>query len=217
MGWGNVMSNGKLACSLGLCGLGLALFSSLAVAGGVSNCNAAAITIVDAAVADVYPSAIAVSGAPATISSVSVTINGFSHTFPDDVAMALVGPGGQALLLEDGAGDDPDMVGVTYTFADSGATQLPAATAWTAGTYKPTAFFTGDNFPAPGPGTTYGNPGPAGAGTATFSSVYGGTNANGTWNLYVEDLVGGDSGSISGGWCLAFAGTPVTLQDFSVD
>ena len=210
------MNNGKLACGLGLCGLGLALFSSLAVAGN-SNCNVSAITINDAAVASIYPSAITVSGAPATISSVSVTISGFSHTFPDDVAIALVGPGGQALLLQDGAGDDPDMVGVTYTFADAGATQLPDLTAWTVGTYKPTTYYTGDSFPAPGPLTAYGSPGPAGGGTATFSSVYAGTNANGTWNLYVEDLVGGDSGSISGGWCLAFAGTPVTLQDFSVD
>ncbi len=210
------MNKNKLACGSGLCGLGLALFSTLAVAGN-GFCNLAAISIDDATTSTPYPSSIVVSGAPGSITSVDVTLNSFSHTFPDDVAIALVGPGGQALLLQDGAGDDPDMVNVTYSFADAGATQLPTATAWTAGTYKPTTYFTGDNFPAPGPGTTYGNPGPAGAGTATFASIYGATNANGTWNLYVEDLTGGDSGSISGGWCINFVGTPVRLQDFSVD
>ena len=209
-----MMSNGKLVCGLGLCGLGLALFSTLAVAGN-GFCNAAPITIVDNAAADVYPSAITVSGAPGSITSVSVQINGFSHTFPDDVGMVLVGPGGQALLLQDGAGDDPDMVGVTYFFSDAAAAQLPDLTAWTAGTYKPTAYTTGDNFGAPGPGTTYASPAPSGS--ATLSSVYSGTSANGTWNLFVEDFVAGDSGSISGGWCISFAGTPVRLQDFSVD
>ena len=163
-----------------------------------------------------YPSGITVSGIsgtiPATPGSVKVTLNNFSHTFPDDLGLVLVGPTGAALLLQDGAGDDPDMVSVTYTLSDDGATTLPATTAWTAGTYKPTAHFTGDSFPAPGPGTAYGNPGPAGSGTATFSSVFGGTDPNGTWNLYVRDFVTGDGGSFAGGWSLEInpgAVTPV--------
>ena len=40
--------------------------------------------------------------------------------------------------------------------------------------------------------------------TATFSSTFGGTNANGNWNLYVVDFVGGDTGSIAGGWSITF-------------
>jgi hypothetical protein len=101
-----------------------------------------------------YPSGIVVSGMsgtiPTTPGSVKVTLNNYSHTFSDDLGIVLVGPTGAALLLQDGAGDDPDMVGVTYTISDSGATQLPNLTAWTAGTYKPTAYYTGDSFPAPG-------------------------------------------------------------------
>src|SRR5207247_2046929 len=129
--------------------------------------------------------------------------NNFSHTFPDDVAIALVGPTGAALLIQDGAGDGTPIVNVTYTLSDTGATQLPDTGVWGPGTYKPTTYYVGGNFPPPGPGTTYGNPGPAGGGTATFASIFGGTNANGTWSLYVVDLVGGKAGAIAGGWSLS--------------
>lgn len=176
-----------------------------------------AITIADNAIASPYPAAIAVTGAPGSITGVIVSISGFTHTYPDDVGMVLVGPGGQALLLQSGAGDEAsDASGLNYTFDDAAATVLPDLTAWTSGSYKPTAYYGGDNFPAPGPGTTYGNPGPFGGGTATLASTYAGTSANGTWNLYVADFAGGDVGSITN-WCINFTGTPVSLQQFSVD
>jgi len=199
-----------------LIGLGCTVLSGAALAGSTNYCNAAAITINDNAVAGLYPSAISVSGAPGSITGLTVSLAGFNHAFPDDVGIVLVGPGGQALLLQDGAGDAAP-VSTSYGFDDASASVLPDLTAWTAGAYKPTAFYGGDNFPAPGPGTTYGNPGPFGAGTATLASTYAGTSANGTWNLYVVDFASGDSGSIAGGWCLAFSGTPVSLQKFSVD
>lgn len=185
--------------------------------------NSAPITINDFAAASPYPSAINVSGIsgniPATPGSVKVTLNGFSHSYPDDVGIVLVGPTGATLLLQDGVGDDPDMVNVTYTFSDAGSANLPDLTAWTAGTYKPTTYYTGDSFPAPGPGLTYNNPGPAGGGTATFSSTFGGTNPNGTWNLYVVDLASGDSGSINGGWTLEILPPlpPQHVVDFNGD
>ncbi len=167
--------------------------------------NATSITINDAAPATPYPSAITVSGLTGNISSapgsVKVTLNGYTHSFSDDVGIVLVGPTGAALLLQDGAGDDPDMDGVTYTLSDTGATFLPDDEAWTAGTYKPTAYFSTDQFPAPGPGAVYEVPGPM-DGTATFSSTYGGTNPNGVWSLYVVDFVDEDGGSIPDGWSL---------------
>jgi subtilisin-like proprotein convertase family protein len=183
--------------------------------------NSTAITINDASTATPYPSDITVSGIagniPATPGGIKVTINGFSHTFSDDVAIALVGPTGAAMLIQDGAGDDPDMVNVTYTLSDDGATVLPNATAWPAGTYKPTSYYAGDSFPAPGPGTSYSLPGPVTGGTATFASIFGGTNPNGVWHLYVVDLVGGDSGNISGGWSLEIAGAAAPTGDAPVD
>jgi subtilisin-like proprotein convertase family protein len=178
--------------------------------------NSAPITINDLAIATPYPSAITVSGLTGTINKVTVRINGFTHSFPDDVGMVLVGPTGAALLIQDGAGDDPDMNNVTYLLADSGATQLPNLTAWTSGVYKPTTYYTGDTFPAPGPGTTYGSPGPTGGGTATFASVFNGTNPNGTWSLYVRDFTGGDSGSIAGGWDLGITTTTTTAANVAV-
>jgi subtilisin-like proprotein convertase family protein len=164
--------------------------------------NSTPIAINDADVGTPYPSDIAVSGLGGTVTSVKVTLNGYNHSFPDDMGMALVGPTGAAFLIQDGAGDDPDMVNITYSLADSGATDLPDEDAWGPGTYQPTTYYTGDSFPAPGPGTAYGSPGPAGGGTATFASVFNGTAPNGTWHLYVVDFVAGDDGEITGGWSI---------------
>ncbi|HVJ61983.1 MAG TPA: hypothetical protein VM555_04650 [Tahibacter sp.] len=200
--------------------LGAVVVSGAAVAGGPPGfCNTAPITINDAANASPYPSAVSVVGGPGSITGITVTLNGVTHGFPDDVSIALVGPTGQAMVLQSGAGDSGSALsGVTYTIADTGATALPDLTGWAAGAYKPTSYYgTGDNFPAPGPGTTYANPGPGSGGTATLATTYGGTTSNGTWNLYAVDFAAGDAGQIAGGWCIAFTGTPVSLQHFSVD
>ena len=184
--------------------------------------NTTPITIDDVTTATPYPSTINVSGLsgtiPTTAGSVKVTINGYSHTFSDDTAIVLVGPTGAALLIQDGVTDDA-ISNVTYTISDTGATQLPDVNTFTAGTYKPTAYYMNDDFPAPGPGTTYGNPGPADAGTATFSSVFGGTAPNGAWNLYITDNDIGDTGTISGGWSLEITTgvTPPARTRFDYD
>jgi hypothetical protein len=34
--------------------------------------------------------------------------------------------------------------------------------------------------------------------------VFDGTNPNGSWNLFVVDDAGGDTGNITGGWCLNY-------------
>jgi subtilisin-like proprotein convertase family protein len=166
---------------------------------------------------DPYPSPITVTGLPtsipATPDAIKVTINGLSHTFPDDFGFVLVAPNGDALLLQDGVGDGTDIVNLTYTFSDSGATQLPTAGVWAAGTYKPTTYYTGDSFPAPGPLLAYGSPGPTGGGTATFQSTFAGDNPNGVWNLFVRDFVGGDGGMIAGGWSLEIAGSTAVTQN----
>jgi subtilisin-like proprotein convertase family protein len=199
--------------------LGAMLASGVALAGTPGFCNNAAITLNDAANGSPYPSAITVVGGPGSITGVTVTLNGVSHTYPDDLGIALVGPTGAALLLQSGAGDENSALNnVSYSFADAAAAQLPDLTGWAGGSYKPTSHYgAGDSFPAPGPGLTYGNPGPGGGGTATLASVYNGTTSNGTWNLYAVDFANGDAGQIAGGWCIAFTGTPVSLQQFSVE
>jgi len=167
--------------------------------------NTAPITIPDFGIAIPYPSDITVAGLPGwlTAETAEVTINGLTHTFTNDVGIVLVGPGGAALLIQDGAGNGA-VVNLAYTLSDTGTTRLPATGIWAAGTYKPTSYRTDDGFPPPGPGTIYGNPGPAGGNSATFASTFGGTNANGVWSLYVVDFAAGNSGMIAGGWSLSF-------------
>jgi hypothetical protein len=171
----------------------------------VTFSNTAPIAIPDFGIATPYPSDITVAGLPGgpIAGTAEVTINGLTHTFTGHVGIVLVGPGGAALLVQDGAGDGT-VANLTYTLSDTGTTQLPATGIWGSGIYKPTSYYTDHSFPPPGPGTAYGNPGPAGGNSATFASIFGGTNINGVWSLYVVDFASGNSGMIAGGWSLSF-------------
>jgi len=92
------------------------------------------------------------------------------------------------------AGGGNDLNNATLTFDDAAASSLPDSSAIGSGTYKPTAYSSGDTFPSPAPAGPYG----------TALSVFGGLNPNGTWSLYVLDDEANDAGSLSGGWNLSF-------------
>lgn len=139
-----------------------------------------------------YPSNIIVAGLGSAVSKVTVTLKNMNHTFPDDIDILLVGPGGQKLLLMSDAGGSADLVNNTYTFDDSAAATLADGALNASGTYKPSNFGTGDIFPAPAPVGPYPDP--------QLLSVFNGVNPNGTWSLYVFDDVGGDVGNINLGW-----------------
>jgi subtilisin-like proprotein convertase family protein len=134
-----------------------------------------------------YPSTINVAGLGGTVTKVTVTLNGLSHTFPDDLDILLVGPGGQSVILMSDAGGALDVTNVNLTFDDTGA-MLPDGAQIISGFFKPTNFGAGDTFPAPAPAGPYG---------ATLS-VLNGTAPNGTYSLYVFDDLGGDVGSLLG-------------------
>ncbi len=51
-----------------------------------------------------YPSTINVAGLGGTVTRVTVTLNGLRHTFPDDLDILLVGPGGSVILMSDAGG-----------------------------------------------------------------------------------------------------------------
>ncbi len=140
-----------------------------------------------------YPSNIVVAGIPGTIIKVTATLNNMSHTFPADLDILLVGPLGQNVMLMSDAGGSTDIVGVTLTFDDDAATQVP--TPIVSGTYQPTNLGGGDVLPAPAPAPPYGS----------ALNVFNGTNPNGTWSLFVFDDAGADSGTIAGGWSLTIA------------
>lgn len=139
-----------------------------------------------------YPSTINVAGVVGMVSKVTVTLKNMNHTFPDDIDVLLVGPGGQRLLLMSDAGGSADLVNNTYTFDDAAAATLADGALNASGTYKPSNFGTGDLFPAPAPVGPYTDP--------QLLSVFNGQNPNGTWSLYVVDDLGGDIGNINLGW-----------------
>jgi subtilisin-like proprotein convertase family protein len=176
-------------------------------AGAATFSNTGTITIANNANATPYPSSVSVTGLAAPVSDINVRLLGFSHTTPDDVGIVLVAPGGQALLLMDGATDKdtPQAASnLNITLDGQAAAQMGDNTALASQSYKPTSYYTGDTFPAPGPVLTYQNPGPALGNSATFASTFNGLAPNGTWNLFVRDFVGAfaGTGSISGGWSL---------------
>src|SRR5205085_12090400 len=91
-----VQSNGMtVANAAGLVGLG----------------NFGSTTINDDAAATPYPSTVDVTGYPDPIKSLTVDLTGVQHTFPDDIDILLVGPGGQQVTLMSDAGSDFDING----------------------------------------------------------------------------------------------------------
>lgn len=140
-----------------------------------------------------YPSTISVSGLPA-ISDVNVKLTGLTSTYPDDLDLLLVGPGGQQATIVGAAGGSDDVTGVNLTLDDEAATELPDGTTLTSGTYKPTNYDGVNVFPAPAPVAT---------GLAPLS-VFDGTIPNGVWSLYADDNGGDDLVEIDG-WSLDFA------------
>jgi subtilisin-like proprotein convertase family protein len=158
-------------------------------------CNTAPISVPangTEGVAGPYPSTILVGGADPTIGELSVQLAGITHTFPADLDVLLVGPGGDSMILISEVGHTAGAFGVRLTFADG----APAASdPLRSGSYQPTNLGAGDSWPAPAP------PPPHGATLAGFD----GTDPNGTWSLYVVDDAVSDVGAIAGGWCLTIS------------
>jgi uncharacterized repeat protein (TIGR01451 family) len=124
---------------------------------------------------------------------VTVALNGVTHAFPDDIDIILVSPAGQKVVIMSDCGGGHSITNVNLAIDDTAASGLPDSAQIVSGTYKPTDFEPGDNFPPPAP------VGPV----ASTLSAFNGANPNGNWSLYVVDDSAGDAGNISGGWTLA--------------
>ena len=194
-------SRARLAQVAVLCILGAGLFAA-ASARAATFTNTTPIVIPAVSDAAPYPSPITVSGVPGPITDVNVKLNGYSHTSPSDIGVVLVAPGGQALMIDNGGGNNSTAaVNLNLTVDDSAAAQFPNGAALTSGSFRPSNYFAGSFFGPPGPGTTYASP--ASVGTATLASTFNGLAADGTWNLFVKDFVGPiNSGQFAGGWAL---------------
>jgi subtilisin-like proprotein convertase family protein len=144
-----------------------------------------------------YPSAISVSGITGSIAAVQVTLNGLTHTFPDDIDIMLAGPAGTNALIMSDVGGGTDVAGINITLSDTAASSLPDSTVLSSGTFRPTNIGVGDTFAPPAPAPSGGS----------ALSVFNGTDPNGTWNLWVVDDLSGDTGSLTGGWTLTLITT----------
>jgi subtilisin-like proprotein convertase family protein len=197
--------------------LALLLAAGVAMAATTTFSNTSAIQIPDSGAANPYPSEINVQGLSGTISDVNVKLNGFSHGFPDDVAVQVVGPDGTSVLLMSDVGGPPlfgdtAVNGINLTLDEEAASFLPDNGLLSSGTYKPTkgttpfcnAFvdprclgYVDDPVP-----TTWPTPAPALSVSGSQLSGFDGKAANGTWKLYVIDDTQFATGTIAGGWSL---------------
>ena len=152
--------------------------------------------------ANPYPSEITVSGFnEGIIRDVNLKLLSFSHTWPDDVGVLLVGPQGQSALLMSDVGNEFDVIRIALTLDDEATDSLPDSAQISAGTFKPTQGTNGPDddegdpvpadFPLPAPSGPYGS----------SLSVFDGTDPNGTWKLFVLDDAGLDAGKL-GAWKL---------------
>nr|MBA3351944.1 hypothetical protein [Blastocatellia bacterium] len=142
--------------------------------------NSSPISIPDGSPGVPYPSVINVANVPNQLAKVTVKLNSLSHTFPSDIDILLVGPQGQTAVMMSDVGGGAAVTGITLTLDDTAGISLPAASALTTGTYRPTNSGLVDPFPAPAPPQS---------GSSSLS-VYNGTNPNGAWRLFVIDDVG---------------------------
>lgn len=160
-----------------------------------------------------YPSTLQVSGGPASITGMVLSFRGMSHSFPGDLDILLVGPGGQSLLVQSDVGSGADLVMDDYAIADTSGRAFNSDPI-RAITYRPTDVSDSETLPAPAPEGPYKRPAPLGS--DTLLSVFGGTNANGTWQLYIADDAGGDSGALFNGWCLRFSDPTLRITEFRI-
>ena len=177
--------------------------------------NPTGITINDDLPATPYPSSILVAGVNGTVTKVAVRLNNISHTYPDDIDVLLIGPGGRRVVLMSDAGSSPSSANpinnVTLTFDDMAATAIPDSNQIATATYRPANYASGGN-------TSDFFPGLAQPFTNASLSIFNGTDPNGTWSLYIVDDSTGGQGNLAGGWSLMVTTTdsPVAPADVSV-
>jgi len=177
--------------------------------------------------ADPYPSEINVQGFSEPITDVNVKLNRFSHGFPDDVAVQVVGPTGKSvLLMSDVGGPLPNCPGcnsvnaINLTLDDEAANSLSDSSTLTTGTYKPTKGTTPTELPSGYVDNPVPNSWPATAPDLTVSgsqlSSFDGIDPNGTWKLYVIDDTLFEGGEFAGGWSLELNNNTTSPPETSI-
>src|SRR5690348_11312078 len=114
-------------------------------AASITFSNATPITMNDSmappTAAALYPSSITVPGfAGQVVTKAAISLYGFTHGFPSDVDILLVGPQGQKsiVMANTGGQNKYSVTNLTLTFDDDAAATLPIFTRLVSGTFKPT-------------------------------------------------------------------------------
>ncbi|MEW6305074.1 MAG: proprotein convertase P-domain-containing protein [Verrucomicrobiota bacterium] len=133
---------------------------------------------------------ITVAGVTGTVSNLSVTLHGLAHRSAGDLELRLVGPQGQTVWLMREQSPVLAAKGSEIQFVASGS-PVPQGGALTRFSYSTAQHLE--------PGSVY-------------LSGFNGTNPNGDWRLYVDDVQPLDEGMLVNGWSLSFfvANTPDT-------
>jgi subtilisin-like proprotein convertase family protein len=151
-----------------------------------------------------YPSTNLINGfSGQVVQKVTVTLQGFSHSFPSDATILLVGPHGQKCVLMANAGgqDKLSVTNLTLTLDDDATSPVPVFTSLTNGVFKPANGYL--SFGYSGLPSDLPPPAPLGNSNAPSAlSVFKNTDPDGTWDLFIVDDAAGDSGSIANGWSL---------------
>jgi subtilisin-like proprotein convertase family protein len=139
-----------------------------------------------------YPYPINIAGEVGVVSDVNVTINGFTHSDPNDVDMLLVSPNGIAVILMSDACGTTSATNINISFNDetgsSPADTIPDTGPCTSGTYRPGNWDSDESLPSSAPPAPYFD----------RLSAFDGINPNGTWNLYINDDAFNEAGFIGG-------------------
>ena len=135
----------------------------------------------------------------ARVKTLSITLTGLSHTFPDDLDFLFVGPDGTNLEFWSDAGGGTAISSQNYTIRDSASLVLPDSGGIATGTYRPADYGgveTNSNWTGVPPGLVINHPTPNGA--ATLDASFGGKWIdNTTWTLFIRDDASPDSGTLN--------------------
>jgi len=154
-----------------------------------------------AATATTYPSNVVVSGLSGSVQTVTVELIGWTEPAPEDIYFELVAPTGNGFEFLGGVGGTSSFVALNILLADS-ASLLAPPTLLNSGTFLPTVLGSCVTLPSlasPKCAATIG--------TSTFENVFGGTDPDGTWSLYIYDPDTGDSAGSLQEWSLKIGTT----------
>lgn len=185
------------------------ILTLIAPAWAVVFTNPATITLPDPiaqGAANPYPSNITVAGLTGNITTVTVRLENLNHTFPIDLDILLVAPGGNNIVLMSDVGSIVDVNFCNINFDDAAATTIPTGAAIACGgSFQTSRDASVDTYPAPAPA-----PGT----NTTLAAAFNGIAANGTWSLYIVDDAGIDQGTLGNGWSITVTTAGSTATTF---